>query len=104
MNTELEQAITSAAEKYRKEAGKPNAAKNGRNPVFPYVPLIMHPPVFASGSPRREQVLGRAYVTRQEAITEAQRVIDARVAHFRRQLGEPRHRALREQWGLPREI
>lgn len=77
--------------------GQPSAAKRGRNPNFPYVPVID----FGS---RTEQVRGLAYVTREEAVNSAFATIMARRNDLRQKLMEPRYRALREQHGLPRDI
>lgn len=98
-------AADQVAATYRETAGEASAHKRGRNPVFPYVPVILHPNLqVPTCAPRQEQILGRAYVTREEAVSCAVRVIDARVFHFRRQLQKRGARALREQYGLPREL
>jgi hypothetical protein len=82
--------------------GKPSADKRGRTPQRPYVPVIEESPV--GGRDWREQILGKAFATRPEAVAYAAVVIEARKANTARQLAEPRYRALRESYGLPREI
>lgn len=77
--------------------GKPTAVKRGRNPRWPYVPVIDH-------GTHTEQIVKRAFATRDEAIACAARVIEGRAADLARKLADPRYRALREQYGLPREI
>lgn len=56
------------------------ASKRGRTPLRPYVPIIRHP--VGSGwtisSQRTEQVRGRAFASRDEAVACAGRHIDAR--------------------------
>lgn len=84
--------------------GTPSAAKRGRNPKFPYVPIVKHTEGGPSGNGWTHQLLGLAYVTREEAVERAQKHIDAARASLARQLTEPRMRALRESYGLPREI
>ena len=80
------------------EWGKPGAVKRGRNPAFPYVPVVIYPTRTAN------LTQGKAYGTRDEAIAFCQKYIE----HCKRvtilQLAEPRNRALRSQYGLPREI
>lgn len=93
-----------AIEKYRSEAGEASAQKRGRNPVFPYVPVILHQDIRKRGETRQEQILKRAFITREEAVIFAQKVIDARVKHFEKQINSIGCRALREQYGLPREL
>jgi len=62
------------------------AAKRGRNPRFPFVPVIVtsypHPaakdPATATMLSRQEQVRGLAYAERWQAIEAAQQTIDYR--------------------------
>jgi hypothetical protein len=82
--------------------GEANAAKRGRNPRWPYVPVIHH--ARPNSSTRTEQIVPMAFATRAEAVEYAAKVIEARREHLRSQLAEPRHRALREKYGLPRDI
>lgn len=49
-----------------------SAAKRGRNPKFPYVPVTVR----ADG--RTSQVLGAAFATRVDAVAFAQKTIDLR--------------------------
>jgi hypothetical protein len=58
---------------------KPTAAKRGRNPRFPYVPIIQ------DGS-RTSQIRGFAFATRDEALTFAARHIDKIEAHHTAQM------------------
>lgn len=87
--------------------GEASAAKRGRNPKFPYVPVVIytvHPnpklEVRRTSNPTR----GEAYATRDEAVARADAVISYRKEWLRKNLAEPRMRALREQYGLPREV
>lgn len=84
--------------------GAATAAKRGRNPKFPYVPIINHDPAGTAWKARTEQIRNRAYADRQDAIDCAQRVIDNRRACHIRDLNEYRNRATREAEGLPREL
>jgi hypothetical protein len=82
--------------------GTPDAVKRGRTQAWPYVPIIRlnH----ATGFAKTQQIMGKAFAAREEAIAYAARVIEARRADMRQKLIDPRYRALREQFGLPREI
>ena len=86
--------------------GKASAAKRGRNPRWPYVPIIELENHATAGymQAQTQQVRGRAYATRDEAVACAQRVIDANRESARRRLIEPRFRAFRQQHGLPIEV
>lgn len=58
-----------------------SAAKRGRNPRFPYVPIIVRKlsaPPFNLGRRITEQLRGEAYATRAEAVARAQYVIEWR--------------------------
>lgn len=94
MNTLADQiaAIVAAG-----DFGTASANKRGRNPNWPYVPIVMH-------GQRSEQIVAKAFATRPEAIAYAQAVIDARRDILAQKLADPRYRALREQHGLPREL
>lgn len=98
------EAIDAAIEKYRSEAGYAAAQKRGRNPKFPYVPIIMHTVGGVCGNGYQEQLLGRAFIDRAGAVAHAQFVLDVRAKAFERQLRDPRFRAMREQYGLPHEL
>lgn len=78
--------------------GKATAAKRGRNPAWPYVPIIDH--TANTIKQRTEQIKGKAFKTRDEAIAYAQQVIDARKSQLEKNLAEPRFRALRKQYGI----
>ncbi|MGV9679090.1 hypothetical protein ACWDSJ_27730 [Nocardia sp. NPDC003482] len=81
--------------------GAAAAAKRGRNPAYPYVPVVKWD---LDGQPRTTQLKGLAYKTREEAVARAQRQIDAERAGLARKLRERGYRALRESYGLPREL
>lgn len=57
--------------------GTAGAVKRGRNPQFPYVPIIKWD---LNGAPRTTQLKGLAYEDRQKAVDRAQRQIDAKRA------------------------
>ncbi|MBO2461626.1 hypothetical protein [Actinomadura violacea] len=84
--------------------GTAKAAKRGRNPRWPYVPVIDYGPQTGVHATRTEQIKGRAYDNRADAVACAQRVINARAALHETKLATPRLRALREQHGFPREL
>ena len=89
----------------QQDFGAPTAVKRGRNPKWPYVPVIHHASdTRACSTGRTEQIRRRAFVTREEAIECARRVIARRREFFTKQLFTPRLRALRKQYGLPSEI
>jgi hypothetical protein len=77
--------------------GRPHAQKRGRNPSWPYVPVVMH-------GERQEQITGCAYATREEALAMAEKTLTFRRDMLRKRLGDRSCRSLREQYGLPREI
>jgi hypothetical protein len=83
----IEQAVNASYAGYRA-----TAIKRGRNPKWPYVP------VFFSGSGGQQQIRGKAFATREEAIAYAERCIVGMRQSFARRLAEPRNRALRAQW------
>lgn len=82
--------------------GDPGARKSGRNPRWPYVPIIVHTDEL--GRKNTKQVMGLAYETQEAATARAEQEITAHRERTAQQLGERRFRALREQFGLPREI
>ncbi len=77
--------------------GRASAAKRGRNPSFPYVPVIDHSDERRT---RTEQILGKAFATRSEAIEYATKVIEHRRETLYINLLDPRYRALRSSYGL----
>lgn len=77
--------------------GKASARKRGRDPRWPYVPVI-------EDSVGQSQILRRAFATRDEAVDYAQRHLDGLRESIAARLALPNMRALREQYGLPREI
>lgn len=93
MNTSVQIADAVAATDF----GAPTARKTGRNPAWPYVPVVLH-------GDRQEQILGKAFATRPEAVAHATKVISHRRTVLARQLADLRYRALREAHGLPREL
>lgn len=84
--------------------GRPSAVKRGRNPAFPYVPVLVKAPHGAHASRTENPCQGVAFATREEAVARCEVWIAAARSSLRSRLAEPRHRALREQHGLPREI
>ncbi|MPZ58418.1 MAG: hypothetical protein GEU91_18385 [Rhizobiales bacterium] len=85
--------------------GRASAAKRGRNPNWPWVPIIDYGKQKVSvHATRTAQIRNRAYRTREEACACARQCIDEATAHLRSHLLDPRYRALREQYGLPREL
>lgn len=83
------------------DLGTPTARKAGRNPSWPYVPIVK---VSDAGLHQTSQIKGLAYATREEAVKVAERHIEALRASLARKLATPSYRALREHYGLPREI
>ena len=96
--------LTSDIERVVAEAdfGEASARKSGRNPQWPYVPVIRW--TDDTGRTHDRQVLIRAYATRDEAVEAARRNIEAQRADLASKLADPRYRALRERYGLPKEI
>lgn len=90
-----------------RDFGAASAAKRGRNPNRPYVPIIKlrsdGSQLGGYGSARTRQLKGLAYAERAEAVARAQAQIDERRRCFAAQLCRPNERALREQYGLPRD-
>lgn len=83
--------------------GTPSAAKRGRSPQWPWVPIIDLSALQSRGL-KTQQVCGKAFATREEAVAYAERVIASRKAALEKALADPRQRALREAHGLPREL
>lgn len=79
--------------------GEPGAVKRGRDARWRYVPVIV------SGDGRTQNpVRGRAYATREEAVEAARRHIEAWRDDLAKRLADPRQRALRASYGLPRDV
>jgi hypothetical protein len=83
--------VTPAQAAASADFGQPSARKTGRNPEWPYVPVIMH-------GYRQQQVLGLAYATRQEAIAAAENHIQGLREDLERKLNLPNYRALRAKY------
>jgi hypothetical protein len=86
--------------------GKASARKAGRDPRWPYVPIIDWSEQFAreGGFQQTEQIRGLAYATREEAVAVAEEHIERGRRTLESQLWQPRYRALRQHHGLPREL
>lgn len=80
--------------------GVASARKSGRNPKYPHVPVVRHTEGGVRGDGYDEQILGRAYMTRAEAVAHAQAVINQRRSDLGGKLLNPRYRALRAQHGV----
>lgn len=80
---------------------RPTAHKRGRNPRFPYVPVVLYP---LNNRTAQRQLLARAFATRAEAVSYAERAIRGYITGLERDLMQPSHKAHREQYGLPRDI
>lgn len=81
----------------------PTARKTGRDPRWPYVPVLILP-----GQPDErvvtQQIRGKAFATRDEAVAHAAAVVEAMRLQLAKDLAKPGYRAMRQQYGLPREI
>lgn len=82
---------------------EPEARKSGRNPKWPYVPIVKVTDR-ESGRESTKQLLGLAYATREEAEMRAVRQILAWQDKMVADLMQPNKRAYREFLGLPREL
>lgn len=80
----------------------PTAAKRGKSPRWPYVPVIKlnH----SIGRAKTQQIKGRAFGTRDAAIDCAARHVERLKERYRQDFLTPRYRALRVQYGLPAEL
>lgn len=96
--------IAAAVERARStDTRRASAVKRGRNPRFPYVPIWTY--TDATGGRRTENPMTRrAFATREEAVTYAERLLDREYEVLARHLADPGYRSLREHYGLPREL
>lgn len=81
----------------------PSARKSGRDPRWPYVPLLVFAPI-DGGRGYTTQVRARAYATRDEAVAHATQRIENMKRTLAERLLDRGARSLREQHGLPREL
>ena len=80
-----------------------SAVKRGRNKDFPFVPIAILNE--AEGIAQTQNIAkGLAYATRKEAVARAQRAIDSDRRSRAIKMTRPEFRALREQFGFPREL
>lgn len=84
---------------------KATARKSGRRAEWPYVPVIDRDPG-ERGCDRvhKLSVRGLAFATREEAVAAAEMHLAGLVTFLDKRLRDPRHRALRQQHGLPTEL
>jgi hypothetical protein len=80
--------------------GEPTARKRGRTADYPYVPVIRHTEGGRYGDGYDEQIRGKAYADRADAVAHAQAVIRHRRDHLARELGKVNMRQLRAQHGV----
>lgn len=92
LTTETAEAVAATV-----DYGQPSARKTGRNPRWPYVPVLLH-------GHQQSQIMGKAFATRDEAIEYAASHVERLRSSLAAKLVDPRQRALREYHGLPREI
>ena len=84
--------------------GTASARKSGRNPRWPYTPVIVWNDGTGHLRQDKRQVLGKAFETREEAIAFAERQIAYMRERLAANLVKPGHRSEREYHGLPREL
>ena len=84
------------------DLGIPASRKSGRNPRWPYVPVVVT--TDEAGVTRTAIIRKRAFATSAEAVEYATRHIDSLRSSLARRLADPRLRALRELHGLPRNL
>lgn len=80
----------------------PTAAKSGKSPRWPYVPVIKLN--LAVGRAKTQQIRGKAFATREAAISYAARHIERLKERYRHDFLAPERRALRLHYGLPAEL
>lgn len=86
-----------------RDFGVAAARKTGRNPRFPYVPVVRRTDP-ETGRTFDAQILARAFEHRAAALAFAERHLALARARTRESLADRRYRALREDYGLPREL
>src|SRR5690348_15219242 len=102
VRAELDAAIQRAID--RDHFGKPTARKGGRNPKWPYVPVVRRTTGGKGGGGYDQQLKGKASAPRPEAVDCARHKIELSYRALRSQLLKVGNRPLREQHGLPREL
>jgi hypothetical protein len=81
------------------------AVKRGRNPKFPYLPLLKIIDRDTNRTRTENPTRSRAYATRDEAVAVAQRILESYKATRKHQMLKPSYgRAERTYRGLPRDI
>lgn len=89
----IEQAVADCYAGYQA-----SAAKRGRNPRFPYVPIFKWPSDrFGIAT---TQIQGKAFEDRDRAVAYAARYIERMKQNMRDNLAKPGCRALRQQWDV----
>jgi hypothetical protein len=73
--------------------GTAASAKRGRNPRFPFVPVIKYS---ERGSVKTRQIRGKAFATAGEAVAYAGQCIEAMKHRHTERLVDPRNRVLRD--------
>lgn len=94
MNTPAEAAAL-AVQDY-----KPSAAKRGRNPKWPHVPVLIVGGGTSKPGGYTQQIKGKAFATHEEAVAYAQLHIDNLRTSLEARLAMPNHRALRAQYDV----
>lgn len=77
--------------------GTASSAKRGRNPRFPFVPIIKYS---ERGAVKTRQIRGKAFATADEAVAHAVKCIEAMKRRHAGRLADPRHRTLREHYSI----
>jgi hypothetical protein len=96
MSRSIEEAVEAA---YSGERG--SARKTGRNPKWPYVPVIECGVADVTGYRKWRQVMGIACATREEAVARAERRLEAERSGLADRLANPRNRSLRRFYDVP---
>lgn len=80
-----------------------SAVKRGRNRDFPFVPVLkLNQPTGIAQT--KNPCQGLAFATREEALDCAQKTLDGEQARLAKAMTTVGSRALREQFGFPREL